>query len=186
MVEDAQVWHQMPQIILQFPYSGVDFCDDPEMILPPGEVFDCRGMMLFLLVFDDVFVYVVVGSRGQKVELIRAPTFQGTVKPSWVELRAGERQRREDARMRPSDEDRVARRHRYDDPGAGPSHAPPAKDGGEFDDFYLQLEVVLQGMHEGMWVQIQDEGILDQCIGLSAESRTLIYRAVVTRAVMTG
>jgi hypothetical protein len=22
------------------------FCDDPEMILPPGEVFDHRGMML--------------------------------------------------------------------------------------------------------------------------------------------
>jgi hypothetical protein len=47
MAEAAQVWRHMPQIILQFPYSGVDFCDDPEMILPPGEVFDRRGMMLF-------------------------------------------------------------------------------------------------------------------------------------------
>jgi hypothetical protein len=25
--EVAQVWHQMPQIILQFPYSGVNFHD---------------------------------------------------------------------------------------------------------------------------------------------------------------
>jgi hypothetical protein len=50
MVEATQVWRQMPQIILQFPYSGIDFRDDPEMILPPGEVFDRRGMMFWLLV----------------------------------------------------------------------------------------------------------------------------------------
>jgi hypothetical protein len=43
--EAAQVWHQMPQIILRYPYFGVDFRDDPEMVLPPGEVFDHRGMM---------------------------------------------------------------------------------------------------------------------------------------------
>jgi len=46
-----RVWRQMPQIILQCPYSGIGFCDDPEMILPSGEVFDRQGMMLFVLVF---------------------------------------------------------------------------------------------------------------------------------------
>jgi hypothetical protein len=51
MTESVKVWHQMPQIILQFPYSGIDFCDDPEMILPLGELFDHRGMMCWLLVF---------------------------------------------------------------------------------------------------------------------------------------
>jgi hypothetical protein len=44
------VWRQMPQIIIQFPYSGIDFHDGPEMILPSGEVFDRRGMMCWLLV----------------------------------------------------------------------------------------------------------------------------------------
>ena len=40
----AQIWRQMPQFILQFPYAGVDFRGDPDMVLPPGEVFDDRGM----------------------------------------------------------------------------------------------------------------------------------------------
>ena len=41
----AQIWRQMPQVILQFPYAGVDFRGDPDMVLPPGEVFDHRGML---------------------------------------------------------------------------------------------------------------------------------------------
>jgi hypothetical protein len=41
----AQIWRQMPQVILQFPYAGVDFRGDPNMVLPPGEVFDHRGML---------------------------------------------------------------------------------------------------------------------------------------------
>jgi hypothetical protein len=68
--------------------------------------------------------------------------------------------------VRPVDDERVARRCRYDDPGAGPSHAPLAGAGGEFEDFHRRLEAVLQGVPEGMWVHIQDEGILEQCIGL--------------------
>jgi hypothetical protein len=47
--EVAQVWRQMPQVILQFPYAGVDFRDDPDMVLPPGEVFDHRGMLMSLI-----------------------------------------------------------------------------------------------------------------------------------------
>jgi hypothetical protein len=63
--------------------------------------------------------------------------------------------------VRPGDDDRVARRHRYDDPSAGPSHAPSAEAGGEFDDFHRRLEVVLWGVPKGMWVRIHDEGILE-------------------------
>jgi hypothetical protein len=43
-VEAAQIWRQMPQVILQFPYAGVDFRGDLDMVLPPGEMFDHRGM----------------------------------------------------------------------------------------------------------------------------------------------
>jgi hypothetical protein len=44
-VQVAQVWRQMPQIILQYLYAGVDFQGDPDMVLPPGEVFDHQGML---------------------------------------------------------------------------------------------------------------------------------------------
>jgi hypothetical protein len=37
------------------PLCGVDFRDDPDMVLPPGEVFDHRGMLI-----DDVDMYVFV------------------------------------------------------------------------------------------------------------------------------
>jgi hypothetical protein len=50
MAEAAQVWRQMPQIILQYPYCGVDFRGDPDMVLPPGEVFDHRGMFVICLI----------------------------------------------------------------------------------------------------------------------------------------
>jgi hypothetical protein len=49
MVEDAHVWHQMPHIILQYPYFGMDFQDDMDMVRPPREVFNHRGMMLYLM-----------------------------------------------------------------------------------------------------------------------------------------
>jgi hypothetical protein len=54
--EAAQVWHQMPQVILWYPYAGVDFRGDPDMVLPPGEVFDHRGMFSIGV---HVLVYVV-------------------------------------------------------------------------------------------------------------------------------
>jgi hypothetical protein len=44
ITEVAQVWWQMLQVILQFPYAGVDFREDSDMVLPPREVFDNRGM----------------------------------------------------------------------------------------------------------------------------------------------
>jgi hypothetical protein len=56
--------------------------------------------------------------------------------------------------VRPGDDDRASRRCRYDDHGAGSSHAPSAKVGGEFDDFHRRLEAFLQGVLERMWVRI--------------------------------
>jgi hypothetical protein len=54
-VEAAQVWRQMPQVILRYPYARVDFREDPDMVLPPGEVFDHRGMVMIF----DMYVFVV-------------------------------------------------------------------------------------------------------------------------------
>ena len=31
----ARVWRHMPHIILQFPYGGMDFRHDPDMVFPP-------------------------------------------------------------------------------------------------------------------------------------------------------
>jgi hypothetical protein len=36
----AWVWFQIPHIIFQFSYSGVDVWGDPDMVLPPREAFD--------------------------------------------------------------------------------------------------------------------------------------------------
>jgi hypothetical protein len=66
----------------------------------------------------------------------------------------GERHQRDEAGARPADDARAGRRHRFDDPGAGPSHAPQGEAGRVFEDFHCQLEVVLQGVPEGMWTQI--------------------------------
>jgi hypothetical protein len=79
----------------------------------------------------------------------------------------GERRRREDAAGRPDEPEREARRHRFNDPGAGPSHAPPATAGVDYDDIRYCLETVLQDMLEGMWTRIQDESFLEQCVGVS-------------------
>jgi hypothetical protein len=53
--EVAQVWRQMPQVILRYPYAGVDFRDDPDMVLPPGEAFDHRGTWMMF----DVYVFCI-------------------------------------------------------------------------------------------------------------------------------
>jgi hypothetical protein len=57
-VQAAQIWRQMPQVILRYPYAGVDFRGDPDMVLPPGEVFDHRGMLSFVYVFDLCYVLI--------------------------------------------------------------------------------------------------------------------------------
>jgi hypothetical protein len=50
-VEAAQIWRQMSQVVLQYPYAGVDFRGDPDMVLLPGEVFDHRGTFSIVYVF---------------------------------------------------------------------------------------------------------------------------------------
>ena len=59
------------------------------------------------------------------------------------------------------EDERAGRRHCFDDPVAGPSHAPLMEVGGEFEDIHRRLEAVLQGVLEGMWSRIQDEGVLE-------------------------
>jgi hypothetical protein len=48
------------------------------------------------------------------------------------------------------------------------------------------LNHVLQGLHEGMWAQIEDEEVLELCMGIPAEWWTLICQAKVAQVVMTG
>jgi hypothetical protein len=43
----------------------------------------------------------------------------------------------------------------------GPSHAPPAAAGVDFDDIRHRLEMVLQDVPEGMWLCIQDKSFLE-------------------------
>jgi hypothetical protein len=43
-------------VILRYPYAGVDFRGDLDMVLPPGEVFDHQGMFSIGV---HVLVYVV-------------------------------------------------------------------------------------------------------------------------------
>jgi hypothetical protein len=64
--EVARIWQQMSQVILQYPYVGVDFRGDPDMVLLPGEAFDHRGMFsmlvcfLFMLSFEiSVHMYMI-------------------------------------------------------------------------------------------------------------------------------
>jgi hypothetical protein len=108
-----------------------------------------------------LFVCADVGPRGREVELMRTLAHQELVRPPRGEPRAGERRRYKDVETRPTDEERVARRHCFYDLGAGPSHAPPTEPRGDFEDIRRRLEVVLQGVPKGMWSCIQDEGILE-------------------------
>jgi hypothetical protein len=43
-------------VILRYPYARVDFRGDPDMVLPPGEVFDHRGMFSIGL---HVLMYII-------------------------------------------------------------------------------------------------------------------------------
>jgi hypothetical protein len=80
----------------------------------------------------------------------------------------------------------VARRCRFDDPSVGPSYAPLVEAGGDFEDIHHHLEVVLHGLPQGMWSHIQDEGVLEQCVGVSLMWQTMVRRAVVEGVVMIG
>jgi hypothetical protein len=79
-----------------------------------------------------------VTPRGREVDLQRA-----SVQRESERLPRGERRRRDEAVGRPAEPERAARRRRFEDPGAGPSHAPPATVGVDFDDICRHLETVL-------------------------------------------
>jgi hypothetical protein len=89
------------------------------------------------------FVCVDVGPRGREMELVREPAREGMERPPRGDLRVGKRCRRDEAGARLADVDRPGRRHRYDDPGVGPSHAPPTEASRVLEDFCCQLEAVL-------------------------------------------
>jgi hypothetical protein len=55
--EVTQIWRQMLQFILQFPYVGVDFRGEPDMVLPPGEVFDHRGMLCIFVIYVVILIF---------------------------------------------------------------------------------------------------------------------------------
>jgi hypothetical protein len=79
-----------------------------------------------------------VAPHGSEVELKRASACRELER-----LPQGERRRREDTAVRPAKPERAARRHWFDDPGAGPSHAPPVAAGVDFEDICHHLETVL-------------------------------------------
>jgi hypothetical protein len=98
-----------------------------------------------------LFVCENVAPQGHEVELRRASTHQEPERPSRGGLWVGERCQREDAEVRPDALERAARRHHFDEPGARTSHAPLADARADFEDICHRLEVVLQGVPEGMW-----------------------------------
>jgi hypothetical protein len=65
-------------------------------------------------------------------------------------------------------------RRRFDDPSAGPSHAPPAAAGGDLNDIHHHFETVFQDVPKGMWIHIQDKEFLEQCIGLPPPWRSIM------------
>jgi hypothetical protein len=125
----------------------------------------------------DVQIWHLAGVRWS---LYRPPVQQEGRPPR------GERRGRDEAAEGPAEPERPARRHRFDDPGAGPSHAPPAAAGGELDDILCRFETVFRDMPEGMWIRIQDEEFLEQCIGLPPPWRSIMRRAVVLAAMTSG
>jgi hypothetical protein len=87
--------------------------------------------------------------------------------------------------VRPADPEREVRKRRFDDPCVGPSHAPLTDARADFEDIRHCLEAVLQGMPKGMWSCIQDEGILEQCVGISLPWRAVVRHVGVASVVMT-
>jgi hypothetical protein len=100
--------------------------------------------------------------------VFQAPVPREQERPLW-----GARRPRDAAAGGPAGAERPAQRHRWDDPGAGPSHAPPAA-AGDDADLVRHFETVFRDVPEGMWTQIQDEEFLEQCIGLPPPWRSIM------------
>jgi hypothetical protein len=90
-----------------------------------------------------LFICADVAPRGHKVELLRASACQEPGRQPWEGSWVGERHQHEDVKERPVEPERAARRHRFDDLGVGPSHAPPTNVVVDFEDIRRHLEAVL-------------------------------------------
>jgi hypothetical protein len=119
-----------------------------------------------------------VAPRGREVDVFQAPAQQE--RPPH-----GERRSRDEVAGGPAEAERPAQRRHWDDPGAGPSHAPPAAAGAD-EDVVRRFETVLRDVPEGMWRHIQDEELLEQCVGLFPPWRSIMRRAAVLAAMTSG
>lgn len=89
-----------------------------------------------------------VAPRGRDVEVYQAPAPREEERPP-----RGGRHPRDEAAGGPAEPERPAQRRRWDDPGAGPSHAPPAAAGAD-EDLVRCFETVFRDVPEGMWSHI--------------------------------
>jgi hypothetical protein len=92
---------------------------------------------------------------------------------------------RDEAAGGPAGPERPVQRRRFDAPGAGPSHAPPAV-ARDDDDLVRRFETVLRDVPEGMWTRIQDEEFLEQCVGLPPPWWSIMRRVAVLAVMMSG
>jgi hypothetical protein len=121
-----------------------------------------------------------VAPRGREVDVFQAPVQREQERPP-----RGGRRPRDEAAGGPAGLERPAQRRRWDDPGAGPSQAPPAAAGAD-EDLVRRFETIFRDVPEGMWTQIQDEEFLEQCIGLPPPWRSIMRRAAVLAAMTSG
>jgi hypothetical protein len=110
---------------------------------------------------------------------------QAPVPPEQDRPPRGARRPRDAAAGGAAGPERPAQRRRWDDPGAGPSHAPPAAAGVD-EDIVRRFETVLRDVPERLWIQIQDEDVLEQCVGLPPPWRSLLRRTAVLAAMTSG
>jgi hypothetical protein len=78
---------------------------------------------------------------------------QAPVPPEQDRPSRGARRPRDAAAGGAARPERPAQRRRWDDPGVGPSHAPPAAAGVD-EDVVRRFEMVLRGVPERLWIQI--------------------------------
>jgi hypothetical protein len=119
--------------------------------------------------------------RGREVEVFRAPAQREKERPPRVGRRP-----RDEAAGGPAGPERPAQRRHFDDPGAGPSHAPLVAARVDDDDLVRRFETVFRDVPEDMWTRIQDEEFLEQCIGLPPPWRSIMRRAAVLAAMTSG
>jgi hypothetical protein len=89
-----------------------------------------------------------VAPRGREVDVFQVPVQREQERPP-----CGGRRPRDEAAGGPAEPERPAQRRRWDDPGAGPSHASPATAGAD-EDLVRRFEMVLRDVPEGMWSHI--------------------------------